>query len=212
MQIISFIGFLISIINRALIPLIFAVAFLLFLWGILQFFFLNGENEEKRKEGRKFIIAGIIGFFIMMSIWGIVNILLGTFGFQYQSRPPLPSFSGAANGGGYGNANGQGPGPGTPVLGRDGRATIAPAQPCGLPGLPNACFFTNECIGGFCRSRSLDGGVGEACLGNACVNGYHCSGGRCIQDGQGAPLPTNSGTNGTDPNSGLCSPDHPENC
>ena len=172
MQIIGFIGLLISIINRALIPLIFAVAFLLFLWGVLQFFFLNGENEEKRKEGRKFIIAGIIGFFIMMSIWGIVNILLGTFGFQYQSRPPLPSFSGAANGGGYGNAMGQVPG--TPVMDRNGGAAIAPAQQCGLLGFEHACFFTNECIGGFCRSRSLEGGVGEQCLGGACVNGYRC--------------------------------------
>lgn len=176
MQIIGFIGLLISIINRALIPLIFAVAFLLFLWGILQFFFLNGENEEKRKEGRKFIIAGIIGFFIMMSIWGIVNLLLGSFGFQYQSRPPLPSFSGAANGGGYGNAMGNGGGqPTNPMLGPDGQVREVPAQECGLLLFNNVCMPQNECIGGVCLSRSGNGGAGEACISGHCVNGYRCA-------------------------------------
>ncbi len=197
MEIIGFIGLLISIINRALIPLIFAVAFLLFLWGILQFFFLNGENEEKRKEGRKFIIAGIIGFFIMMSIWGIVNVLLGTFGFQYQSRPPLPSFSGSA-GGSYGNATG---GFGsranpsapltTPGMAPNGQVREVVGQRCGgqtfaalIP--PTTCMPWNECIGGQCITRSGNGGVGESCLdGGRCVNGSTCDSqtGTCVRAG-----------------------------
>lgn len=182
MEIVRFLGFLIEIINRAIVPLIFAVAFLMFLWGMLQFFFIHGGNEEKRKEGRSFILYGIIGFFVMMSVWGLVNILTGTFGFQYQSPPPLPSFDAAtgSTGNGYrgGGAYDVGGRPGTPVLGRNGQATIAPAQPCGILGMDitgSICLPTNECIGGVCRSRSLDGGAGEPCLNGTCVNGYICN-------------------------------------
>ncbi len=36
-------------------------------------------NEEKRDEGKQTIYYGIIGLFVMMSIWGFVNILNNTF-------------------------------------------------------------------------------------------------------------------------------------
>ena len=86
-------GFITGTIDHVLVPLVFAVAFLVFIYGVFQAFFSVGsDSEEKRKEGRKFIMYGIIGFFVMMSIWGIVNILLGTFGFSKQARPSLPSF------------------------------------------------------------------------------------------------------------------------
>jgi hypothetical protein len=37
-------------------------------------------NEEKREEGKKTVYYGIIALFVMMSIWGFVNILNSTFG------------------------------------------------------------------------------------------------------------------------------------
>lgn len=36
-------------------------------------------NEEKRDEGKQTIYYGIIALFVMMSIWGFVNILNNTF-------------------------------------------------------------------------------------------------------------------------------------
>jgi len=41
--------------------------------------FLMISNEEKREDGKKIIYHGIIGLFVMISIWGLVNILDNTF-------------------------------------------------------------------------------------------------------------------------------------
>lgn len=82
-------------INDTLIYLIFALAFLLFIWGVFKYFFGSGSSaEENRREGSKFILWGIIAFAIMISVWGIVNVLVNTFGFNQQSRPDLPCFDG----------------------------------------------------------------------------------------------------------------------
>lgn len=40
----------------------------------------NGDNEEKRSEGRKMMIYGIVGFFFMVSIWGVLSIFTKSFG------------------------------------------------------------------------------------------------------------------------------------
>lgn len=40
----------------------------------------NGDNEEKRSEGRKMMIYGIVGFFFMVSIWGVLGLFTWSFG------------------------------------------------------------------------------------------------------------------------------------
>ena len=69
----------IGIIN-IVVPLIGALAFIVFIWGIVNYFFINGGNEEKRTEGRQFVLWGIIGMVIFFSIWGFVGMLLATLG------------------------------------------------------------------------------------------------------------------------------------
>jgi len=96
MPILDFFAFILRIINSVIVPLIFALAFLAFIWGIVQGFILNADNDEKRKEAKKFAIYGIVGFFLMLSVWGLVGMLTNTFGFAGDSRPPLPGF-GAPN-------------------------------------------------------------------------------------------------------------------
>jgi hypothetical protein len=71
---------IIGVLNTAIVPVIFAFAFAAFIWGIVNYFFFNGEDEAKRGEGRLFIFWGIIGMVVMFSVWGFVNILLSTLG------------------------------------------------------------------------------------------------------------------------------------
>ena len=79
--------------NTYVVPLIFAIAFIVFLWGVFQYFIAGGADEGKRADGRNFILYGIIGFVIMFSLWGIVNILIGTFpGLSGKNTPQLPTF------------------------------------------------------------------------------------------------------------------------
>ena len=86
----AFLQSLVTLIDTFFIPLFFAVAFLLFIWGVFLYFILGAGNDEKRKEGRSFVVYGIIGFVIMVSLWGIVALLTSTLGFGNQNRPPLP--------------------------------------------------------------------------------------------------------------------------
>ena len=64
---------------QPLIWLMVVVAFLVFLWGIFQFI-IHSDNDEKRKEGSKHMLWGIVGMVIMVSAYGIVAILKGTLG------------------------------------------------------------------------------------------------------------------------------------
>jgi len=82
----------VGFINFVLVPLIMAIAFVAFLWGIFQYFIAGAANAEKRTEGQKFVMYSIIGFVLIFSIWGIVGLLMRSFGFGSQVRPPLPSF------------------------------------------------------------------------------------------------------------------------
>lgn len=91
----SLINGIIIFINDYLVPLIFAIAFIMFLYGVFRGFIANGGNEAKRTEGRKFVVYGVIGFAIMLSVWGLVNLITNTFGFYSPTRPALPTFGGS---------------------------------------------------------------------------------------------------------------------
>lgn len=68
------------IIGAAIIPLIFTVAFFLFLRGVLKFM-ANADNKEKRDDSKRLMIYSIIGLVVMTGVWGIVQIINTTFGF-----------------------------------------------------------------------------------------------------------------------------------
>lgn len=82
-------SFIISLINNVAVPLVFALAFIVFIWGVFLFFIAGGHNEEGKEKGRALMLYGLIGFFVMVSVWGLVNILTGTFNLENQV-PELP--------------------------------------------------------------------------------------------------------------------------
>lgn len=77
-------------INHIAVPFVFAAAFIVFIWGVFQTLILGKGDEEKAKAGRELIIWGIIGFVVMLSVWGLVNIVTGTFNFN-NAAPPYPT-------------------------------------------------------------------------------------------------------------------------
>ncbi len=66
-----------SFINGTLIPLLFAFALLYFLYGAFKYFIKGGGDEEARAAGTMMMVYAVIGFVLMISIWGIVNIIAG---------------------------------------------------------------------------------------------------------------------------------------
>jgi len=77
------------LLSKSVVPFLFALAVASFIWGVIQFY-LNPENEEKRKKGKSFIVGGLIALFVMVSIWGLVGILTNTFE-TTGSTPELPT-------------------------------------------------------------------------------------------------------------------------
>ncbi len=82
---------IIGIINFIFLPVIMAVAFIVFIWGIYKYFILGASNESEKAEGRKFAMWGIIGFAIIISIWGLVNTFTGALNLQGGRAPRIPT-------------------------------------------------------------------------------------------------------------------------
>ncbi len=77
-------------IMHAVIPLLGALALAGFVYGIIKYF-LNPDNEEKRKDGKSFMLWGLITLFVIVSIWGLVRIFSNTFlGTENIALPKLP--------------------------------------------------------------------------------------------------------------------------
>jgi len=70
-------------------PIVVALALLYFFWGLAQYI-LNASNDEKKKEGRNIMIWGILALFIMVSIWGIINVVRDTFGLDSNTDINVP--------------------------------------------------------------------------------------------------------------------------
>ena len=72
-------GGVIDVINGTLIPVLFALAFIVFLFGVAKAYIISGASDTERAKGHKLILWGLIGFVVMLSVWGIINIFVGTF-------------------------------------------------------------------------------------------------------------------------------------
>ena len=81
----SFLDKVVVQIVNPIILLLAACAFVVFLWGVFEFIAHAGD-EAKRKEGRAAIFWGIIGLTIIFGAYGIINLVLGTFGIQTISK------------------------------------------------------------------------------------------------------------------------------
>ena len=57
----------------------FALALLVFLWGLAVFIFRTGD-ESRVSDGKRLMVWGIVALFVATSIWGIVSLLQDTFG------------------------------------------------------------------------------------------------------------------------------------
>lgn len=67
--------------NSVLSPLItvlFILATAVFLWGIIRFLASAGD-PKKAAEGRQIMLWGIIGLFVIVAMWGLVEVLKSTF-------------------------------------------------------------------------------------------------------------------------------------
>lgn len=55
--------------------LFWALAVMLFVWGVVKFI-ANANDTTEHEAGKKFIVWGIISFVALTSLWGVVSLVL----------------------------------------------------------------------------------------------------------------------------------------
>lgn len=68
------------LIGVLVIPGIFTLAFLTFLWGVLKF--MRSADQKDKQDSKQYIYMGLIGLFVMVGVWGIIKIINTTLGIQ----------------------------------------------------------------------------------------------------------------------------------
>lgn len=81
----GYVDFIGCAVRVAIMPFIVALAMVSFVWGVTEMM-RHPDNEESQKKGRVFILYGIIGFFVITSLYALVAIIRRTVGFGYNAR------------------------------------------------------------------------------------------------------------------------------
>ncbi len=76
-------------------PIVVALALVYFFWGLASF--ILSSSEEKKKNAVSTMIYGIIALFVMVSVWGIVNVLQTTFQVTGSGDVRAPKVEGVGN-------------------------------------------------------------------------------------------------------------------
>ena len=73
-------------------PIVVGLALLYFFWGLASYIF-SSDDPEKKESGRNIMIWGVIALFVMVSVWGLVNVLSDTFNLE-TGAPDVPNIPG----------------------------------------------------------------------------------------------------------------------
>ena len=84
-QVAEVVGRINQFIINPIIGLLFAVALIVFLWGVVQFIF-RADSDVAREEGRRHMLWGVFGMFIMFAVFAIMRIIVNTFGIPDVGR------------------------------------------------------------------------------------------------------------------------------
>lgn len=99
------INLVIAYLNQFLL-LLMALAVVMFVWYVIKYFI---KPDAEKKEAANYLLYSIIGFFVILSIWGLVNILGNTFGLGNATNqaPSWQNFNNLFPGGGTANTGNQ---------------------------------------------------------------------------------------------------------
>jgi hypothetical protein len=176
-----------EILNYYIVPIIFALAFAFFIFNVYRYFIAGGASEEKVTEGRRFVLWALVGFVLMFSLWGIINVFVYTLGFNSSARPALPTFGTPTNTASYSGAGS--------VFGNStGTGSLIGGTTAGTGSVTSGTMVT--------APNGVTAAAGSVPVGGNCGTNSQCqSGNSCNADGQCAATPAN----GAVANGGSCS-------
>lgn len=84
----SWAGSIIGLINYVLIPVLLAVAFFIFLYGVMKAYVFSKGDMGAVGKGHMLVLWGAVGFAIVLSVWGLVALVGSTFGLYAGGAAP----------------------------------------------------------------------------------------------------------------------------
>ena len=61
------------------VKLIFTLGFFFFLWGFVEFLW-ELKDGKVNEDGKNHMVYGLVGMLIMVSVYGIISLVMNTFG------------------------------------------------------------------------------------------------------------------------------------
>lgn len=72
-----------------LVPILLALALVVFFWGLIRYVFSKGGKGVD--SARKLMIWGLVALFVMVSVWGIIRLAQATLGINQVNTITAPS-------------------------------------------------------------------------------------------------------------------------
>jgi hypothetical protein len=73
-----------------LLSLFVAITVLVFVWGLVVFI-RNSDDEKKVAEGKRFMLWGLVALFVMVGVWGIIELLQSITGIGVSPAETVPT-------------------------------------------------------------------------------------------------------------------------
>lgn len=70
----SLVNYIIELIGL-IIPIIFALTFIVIVWRLIDAWIINGGDTTKVNEGKRTAIIGVVVLVILSGVWGILELL-----------------------------------------------------------------------------------------------------------------------------------------
>lgn len=67
-----------NIVFKPLVVALLTVALVVFFWGMIKYINSLGNTKDK-EDGKSLMVWGIIALAVMVSVWGLVNLVISTF-------------------------------------------------------------------------------------------------------------------------------------
>lgn len=86
MSIVSVLNRINEFILNPIIVLLFSIAFVVFMYGIVKLI-NNAADDKTRDDSKRAVMYGVIGMFVMVSAFGIIRVVLSIFGIEADIYP-----------------------------------------------------------------------------------------------------------------------------
>lgn len=78
---------IIGVLSNVIVPFLWGIAFLMFVWNAIRYFVFAGASEDGREKAKSLMIWGVAAFVFVSIFWGIINMLTSSSGLTGEEQP-----------------------------------------------------------------------------------------------------------------------------